>query len=247
MRTIKESILGSNGVSTEQAIQDWWWRLDPEKKSYLKKSENDNLHYIYVGTNLVVDKNFKKEYPAWIVFTQKINTITIKDFDPDVLKRLSSASAVDLYLVNYNKPLLDTLPYCENMHIDNCYNLTSIKSYSSLNKLEITKCQKISSLKAVPSSLETIIDNCDGIVNLDGASDNCKGSITITKCNNLISLEGCPEKVKGDLIITDNKNLTNIESFPKFVTGIVLVRGNGRDFTEDEIKGKCRTRKVIVK
>ena len=245
MKTIKESIIGSNDVGIKERIEDWYYKLSYEQRRLFKEMD-DKIHYQYVGTKLNVDKKFNENFPSWIVFDQPINVVTISNYDEEVLKRLRSIQIKDLFIINYNKSSLTDIPFSSNLYVDNCFNLTSLCPGRSFECLKISKCPKITSLKSVPTSNEIVIDNCDGITNLDGAEDKCKGSISVIECKNLITLEGCPVKVKGDLTITDNQNLVNIESFPGMVVGTVIIKNNGRDFTKDEISGKCRSRKVIV-
>lgn len=248
MKTLSESIISSNDANLKDRIQKWYNSLGwgGERKMYEKV---DDFHYKYLGTRIVVDKKFKENFPAWVIFLNELNTITINTITHDIddLKRISYYHTNDLYVANFSKSAIENLPSCNTLHIDNCYNLTALPQYQTVKELHIDKCPKITSLKAMPTVVERlVIIDCDGLTNLDGADDKCKGSIEVVGCKNLISLEGCPEKVKGDLIIKDNVNLVNIDEFPKFVTGTVLVRKNGRDFTTNEIQGRCKTRKVIV-
>ena len=248
MRTLSESILGSNDASVKDRIDKWYNSLGwhEERRLYEKV---DDLHYRYLGARIVIDKKFKENFPAWVIFLNELNTVTINTITHDIddLKRISHCHVKDLYVTNFSKSMIENLPTCDNLHIDNCYNLTTLPQYQTVKELHIDKCPKITSLESIPGVVDRlVVANCDGLANLDGTADKCKGSIEVIDCKNLISLEGCPEKIKGDLVVKDNTNFVNIDSFPKFVTGTVLVRKNGRDFTASEIQGRCKTRKVIV-
>ncbi len=93
-----------------------------------------------------------------------------------------------------------------------------------------------------------IIENCPKLVGFEGSFLEkfavFDGSITINQCPSLVSLKGLPGLIKGDLSVTNCKKLKSIDGVDS-VFGNLYWNGNGKKYTEEEIKGRTSVIKKI--
>ena len=93
-----------------------------------------------------------------------------------------------------------------------------------------------------------IIENCPKLVGFEGSFLEkfavFDGSITINQCPSLVSLKGLPGLIKGDLSVTNCKKLKSIDGVDS-VFGNFYWSGNGKKYTEEEIKGRTSVIKKI--
>ena len=93
-----------------------------------------------------------------------------------------------------------------------------------------------------------IIENCPKLVGFEGSFLEgfavFDGSITINQCPSLVSLVGLPGLIKGDLSVTNCKKLKSIDGINS-VFGNLYWSGNGKKYTEEEIKGRTSVIKKI--
>jgi len=93
-----------------------------------------------------------------------------------------------------------------------------------------------------------IIENCPKLVGFEGSFLEkiavFDGSITINQCPSLVSLVGLPGLIKGDLSVTNCKKLKSIDGVDS-VFGNFYWSGNGKKYTEEEIKGRTSVIKKI--
>ena len=93
-----------------------------------------------------------------------------------------------------------------------------------------------------------IIENCPKLDTLEGSFLEkmavFDGSITINQCPALTSVKGLPSLIKGDLSITNCKKLKNCEGIDT-VFGNIYWQGNGKKYTEDQLKEKVHVVKKV--
>lgn len=93
-----------------------------------------------------------------------------------------------------------------------------------------------------------IIENCSKLDTLEGSFLEkmavFDGSITINQCPALTSVKGLPSLVKGDLSITNCKKLKSCEGIDT-VFGNIYWQGNGKKYTEDQLKEKVHVIKKV--
>lgn len=93
-----------------------------------------------------------------------------------------------------------------------------------------------------------IIENCPKLTTFEGSFLDkiavFDGSITINQCPALTSLKGLPGLIKKDLSVTNCKKLKSIEGVDS-VFGNVYWSGNGKKYTEEQLKDKIHVIRKI--
>jgi len=93
-----------------------------------------------------------------------------------------------------------------------------------------------------------IIENCPSLTTLQDSFLSkmavFDGSVTINACPSLTSVIGLPGLIKGDLSITNCKKLKSIDGIDT-VFGNVYWQGNGKKYTEEQLKDRIHVIKKI--
>ena len=107
-------------------------------------------------------------------------------------------------------------------------------------------CKALESLKGAPKNVGVSFDcsRCTRLHTLEGSPKNI-GEAFMCSNTAITSLAGAPKEVKGTFMICDCKSLESLNGCPKKVGGNFTCYRNKVNFSDTEIKAKCKVKGKI--